>query len=89
MFDGENKDKDIDNVENLNDSKLHSIELSFKNSLLNDEEKMKPSFLKQVQAHSISDNSARNLFDGKNKKVYTQPLFIEIRISIELNSTYI
>ena len=45
---------------------------------------MTPSLLKQVQAHSISDNSAMNLFDGKNKKVYTQPLFIEIRISIEL-----
>ena len=33
MFDGEDKDKDMDNVENLNDLKLHSIELSFKNTL--------------------------------------------------------
>ena len=48
---------------------------------------MKPSLLKQVQAHSTSDNSAMNLFDGKNKKVYTQPLFIEYRISIELHLT--
>ena len=33
MFDGEDKDKDMDNVENLNDLKLHSIEPSFKNTL--------------------------------------------------------
>ena len=46
---------------------------------------MKPSLLKKVQAHSISDNSAMNLFDGKNNKVYTQPLFTEIRIRIELH----
>ena len=51
---------------------------------------MKPSLklLKKVQAHSISDNSAMNLFDGKNNKVYTQPFFIEIRISIELHLTH-
>ena len=80
MFDGEDKEKDMDNVENINDSKIHdSIFHSKILYYLNDEQKMKPSLLKEVQAHSISDNSAMNLFDGKNKKVYTQPLFIEYR----------